>query len=95
MTEVRAVDLSLCHGTAGTAHLFNRLFQATGEPIFESAAVTWFLRTLDLARTAPIAADPGFLTGGAGIGLALLAAIHPSEPEWDRLLLSSIPSRQS
>jgi lantibiotic biosynthesis protein len=31
--------------------------------------------------------DPGFLTGAAGIGLALLAAVSPVEPEWDRLLL--------
>lgn len=31
--------------------------------------------------------DPGFLTGAAGIGLALLAAISPVEPEWDRVLL--------
>jgi lantibiotic modifying enzyme len=33
--------------------------------------------------------DSGFLTGAAGIGLALLAAISPVEPEWDRLLLLS------
>ncbi|MEA2562922.1 MAG: lantibiotic biosynthesis protein [Acidobacteriota bacterium] len=36
-------------------------------------------------------ADPGFLTGAAGIGLALLAAVTPVEPEWDRLLLVAIP----
>jgi hypothetical protein len=34
-------------------------------------------------------ADPGFLGGAAGIGLALLAAATPVEPEWDRLLLLS------
>jgi lantibiotic modifying enzyme len=33
--------------------------------------------------------DPGLLTGSAGIGLTLLAAISPVEPEWDRLLLLS------
>lgn len=37
--------------------------------------------------------DPGFLTGAAGIGLALLAAVAPVKPEWDRLLLVSIPPR--
>lgn len=37
--------------------------------------------------------DPGFLTGAAGIGLALLAAVTPVQPEWDRLLLVSIPPR--
>jgi lantibiotic biosynthesis protein len=38
-------------------------------------------------------ADSGFLTGAAGIGLALLAAVTPIEPEWDRLLLIAIPPR--
>ena len=35
--------------------------------------------------------DPGLLTGAAGIGLALLAALGPVEPDWDRLLLLSLP----
>ena len=34
---------------------------------------------------------PGLLTGSAGIGLALLAAITDIEPAWDRFLLTSIP----
>jgi len=38
-------------------------------------------------------ADPGFLTGAGGVGLALLAAVTPVEPEWDRLLLVAIPPR--
>lgn len=33
----------------------------------------------------------GFLMGAAGIGLALLAAVTPIEPQWDRLLMTSIP----
>jgi lantibiotic biosynthesis protein len=33
--------------------------------------------------------DPGFLTGSAGVALALLAAASDVEPAWDRLLLSS------
>ena len=37
--------------------------------------------------------DPGFLTGAAGVGLALLAAVTPVEPEWDRLLMVAIPPR--
>jgi hypothetical protein len=39
-------------------------------------------------------AEPGFLTGAAGIGLALLAAVTPVEPQWDRLLLVAIPPRE-
>lgn len=35
--------------------------------------------------------DAGFLTGAAGIGLALLAGLTDIEPEWDRLLQVDIP----
>ena len=34
-------------------------------------------------------AEPSFLTGAAGIALALLAAATPREPRWDELLLVS------
>jgi lantibiotic modifying enzyme len=36
-------------------------------------------------------ADPGLLTGAAGIALALLAATTPVEPAWDAMLLVAIP----
>jgi lantibiotic biosynthesis protein len=36
----------LCHGMAGIAHLFNRLFQATGDELFRDVAVEWFRYTL-------------------------------------------------
>lgn len=35
--------------------------------------------------------DAGFLTGAAGIGLALLAALGDLEPAWDRILGVSLP----
>lgn len=38
-------------------------------------------------------ADPGFLMGAAGVGLALLAAVSEVEPAWDRVMLVSIPPR--
>ncbi|HKH45467.1 MAG TPA: lanthionine synthetase C family protein [Thermoanaerobaculia bacterium] len=34
--------------------------------------------------------DPGFLEGSAGIGLALLAAVSPVDPGWDRVFLESL-----
>ena len=103
------VDACLCHGAAGAAHLFNRLFQATGEPVFFAAARDWIeriyaLRRADGGRAGFVAwlpgesgeyewlADPGLLTGAAGVGLALLAAATATEPAWDRILLASIPS---
>jgi hypothetical protein len=35
-------------------------------------------------------ASAGFLNGAAGVGLALLAAVAPVEPTWDRILLVSL-----
>jgi lantibiotic modifying enzyme len=105
-------DAGLCHGAAGLGHLFNRLYQATGEPRLAEAARFWFRRTLELRQPdrgiAGFAAfmperdgeewwvdEPGLLTGAAGIALALLAACTPVEPAWDRVLLVSIPPKQS
>jgi hypothetical protein len=34
--------------------------------------------------------DPSFLTGAAGIGLALLAMVAPTPPRWDGVLLTAI-----
>jgi lantibiotic modifying enzyme len=106
--EAEVVDAGLCHGAAGLGHLFNRLFQATGEPRLRDAARFWLQRTLELRQpdrglagfatwnpgpeeSLGWTADPGFLTGAAGIALALLAAVTPIEPAWDRVLLVSIP----
>jgi len=38
-------DAGLCHGAAGVGHLFNRLFQATGEERLAEAARFWLERT--------------------------------------------------
>jgi len=38
-------------------------------------------------------ANPGFLDGSIGVALALLAALTPVEPQWDRLLLLSARDR--
>jgi lantibiotic modifying enzyme len=109
--EKSIVDAGLCHGSAGLLHLFNRLYQATGEPGLAEAARFWFERTLELRQpgegvagfrawnadghgTMGWRADPAFLTGAAGVGLALLAAATPVEPAWDRALLVSIPAKE-
>jgi len=105
----RVVDTTLCHGTAGLAHLFNRLFQATGNLAMKEAALAWYKRTLDMRRPGEefagflnwVSPEPGqgswkgergFLTGIAGVGLSLLAAVAEVEPVWDRVLLVSVPS---
>ena len=48
--EAGIKDAGLCHGCAGLGHLFNRMFQATGEPELAQAARAWFERTLAMRR---------------------------------------------
>lgn len=106
-------DAGLCHGSAGLAHVFNRLWQASGDEELAAAARFWYRHALGYRQPGqgvggfrswePRTPDaefewlslPGFLTGSAGIGLALLAATSPVEPMWDRLLLTSIPPRSA
>lgn len=105
-------DAGLCHGSAGVAHLFHRMYRATGEPALAKAARHWFRRTLEdhwqpgegvggfrawMGSMQPgesgWESHSGFLTGSAGVALALLAAVTDIEPAWDRLLLADLPVR--
>jgi lantibiotic modifying enzyme len=99
--DTGVVDTCLCHGAAGNAHLFNRLFQATRHLEFREAAEFWFHRALEnrvegdgiggyLAWKRSWQCDASFLTGSTGIALSFLAATTSLEPNWDRLLLSRL-----
>jgi hypothetical protein len=96
-------DAAICHGAVGLAHTFRRLAIATGDDACQSAAERWLGSALARRRADDDGAgffafdvrgrgwvrDASLLTGSAGIGLALLAAITPITPAWDRLLLLS------
>jgi lantibiotic modifying enzyme len=43
-------DAGLCHGAAGLGHLFNRMYQATGDEQLGDAALHWFEQTLEQQR---------------------------------------------
>ena len=104
-TEATAgvIDAGLCHGAAGLAHIFRRIYMATGEENIAAAARTWFQRTLAIRTPGQglggfraydgiersWRGEPGFLTGSAGVTLALLAATTDSDSAWDRALLLS------
>jgi lantibiotic biosynthesis protein len=36
------MDAGLCHGAIGNAHLFNRIYQASGEELFRDISLRWF-----------------------------------------------------
>lgn len=65
--DAGVVDAGLCHGAAGLGHIFNRLFQATGENLFREAARYWFEQTLALRRKGQgIAGFSSFRLGDEG-----------------------------
>lgn len=102
-------DGGICHGAAGLAHIYNRLWQASGRQELAELARFYFGKLLELRRvgkgiggfqswSSPRGEafvelqwvdDPGLLTGAAGIGLCLLAAVSDLDPAWDRPLLLS------
>lgn len=59
LDQAGVVDVGLCHGSAGNAHLFHRLYLATGDPGFKAAAQSYFADVLKRRR--PGAGCAGFL----------------------------------
>lgn len=108
LSESGVKDAGLCHGAAGNGHLFNRLYQATRDDVFLDASRRYFEQALGFRKPGHGVAgfqswggpdggrwrnEPGLLEGAAGIGLALLTAVSSVEPDWDRMLLVSVPPR--
>jgi lantibiotic biosynthesis protein len=103
METSEIVDAGLCHGSAGLAHLFNRMHQASGDPVLAEGARAWFRYTVDMQRPGvgiagyTFFAAPGwipltgFLSGLAGVGLGLLGGVSSIEPGWDQFLAVSVP----
>jgi lantibiotic biosynthesis protein len=106
--EKEVFDAGVCHGAAGIAHLYNRLFQATHDERFAEAARFWIEAALGMrtpgsgfggfatpATRGSLSAtpDPRLLTGAAGIALVLIGAASDLEPVWDRVLLCDVPPR--
>jgi hypothetical protein len=101
-----ALDACICHGAAGIAHLYNRLYQATGRAAFADRARAWLRRTMGTTRPGTgiggfemrrceggrvwWEADPSLLIGSAGVGLALLAGATDQAPDWDRVLAADV-----
>ncbi|MDO6428887.1 lanthionine synthetase C family protein [Thalassotalea sp. 1_MG-2023] len=96
-------DGSLCHGAAGIALIYTRLYQETNIQEFQKASLSWANYLIDksnggqcldnLMRKHKTTAEPysgeGVLIGYPGIGLALLSIIQPEASGWDQFLLLS------
>jgi lantibiotic biosynthesis protein len=97
-------DAGICHGAAGLAHLYNRAYQATRDPVLADGARAWIEQALALRRPgmgvagitayrpdAPDTPAADLLEGAAGVGLVLVAALGADEPAWDRILVADLP----
>ncbi|MDQ1349855.1 MAG: hypothetical protein QG657_156 [Acidobacteriota bacterium] len=102
--ENAVVDAGLCHGAAGIAHIYNRMYQHTGLAPFKESALYWLEQTIKLAthgdgyagykawhteKYGGWLAEPGLLEGVSGIGLMLISMLTDIEAHWDRCLFLS------
>jgi lantibiotic modifying enzyme len=98
-------DSCLCHGTAGIAQLFRRMYYNTGDEQFLSASYYWVNETLKMSKwnnsktagfkfldnsTKEWVEIYGILEGVAGVGLALIASQGDEKfSAWDEIMLLS------
>ncbi|MGO8992678.1 MAG: lanthionine synthetase C family protein [Polyangiaceae bacterium] len=88
------VDGSVCHGSSGLAHLFNRLYNYYGDPLLAESARAWIEHAqADTGWQVPLPVSDrrDILTGVSGMALVLVAAASNREPRWDDLLLARLP----
>jgi lantibiotic modifying enzyme len=89
-------DAGFCHGTAGVAYIFYKIWHVTKDPIFKDTAEFWYRKTLDYSFYKDGIAgfkrynhvqkvwvnDSGLLEGVAGIGLSIIGFLF-DDYTWD------------
>lgn len=94
------VDACFCHGSAGIAQIFNRMYLNTGINQFKVAFEYWVKETINYSKFEDGLAgyktsfgnlfknEYSLLEGVAGVGLSLLASINSEQySSWDSLFL--------
>jgi lantibiotic biosynthesis protein len=98
--ETMVKDAGICHGSAGIAHMYNKLWHSTHQAVFKMACDFWMQRTLDMATYTDgmaghkkytgtegvFESTPALLDGIAGIGLVLLSYLT-GDFSWDYCLM--------
>ena len=93
-------DAGICHGSAGVAHIFNKMAHYTDNVIFKEAADFWIIKTLEFAthkngiggyksythKDEKWEKNVSFLEGSIGIGL-VLSSYLTGEFSWDYCLM--------
>ncbi len=92
-------EAGLCHGSAGVAHIYNRIFNYTNIDIFKKTSENWFKVTIDIfednnysitsKNDLPPNSKYDLINGISGIGLSLISGAFSIEPKWDGCLLLS------
>ncbi len=98
------IDAGFCHGSAGLAHVYRKLFDITEQNIFKKTSDYWVETTLELATFhdgvagyksclsighAKWVIDTGLLEGISGIGLTLMYCLNGQDPAWDECMMLS------
>lgn len=102
LNETRVFDASICHGSAGVAHVFNKMWNYTKNSEYKKAADFWINQTLEFGKLTSTseyieynAYNPktdkhepvnGILMGASGVGLVLLSYIS-NDFNWDRCIM--------
>lgn len=97
------IDSCVCHGSAGLAQIFRRIYILTGEKQYKDTSEYWIQKTVDMAIYKTYLADYRFwqgtqngwqsaislLEGISGVGLSLLAYIADDAfySKWEEILL--------
>ena len=103
LEQVNIRDAQFCHGAAGLAHMYSRLYHLTGRTEFRDAAVHWIKVTLQMQTPGSATGylfvrspeDPvqipsdSLLEGSIGVGLALLSALGNKNMDWDEAMMLS------
>jgi len=94
-------DAGICHGSAGIAMMFRRVFLETNRNEFKDAILYWINQTLVFSRfddglvgyktllRDEWICDYSLLTGISGVGLILLSYLQDDQQEWDEMFLLS------
>jgi len=97
--ESRIQDIGLCHGAAGVAYMYGKMYRLTKIKEFQVSSNFWYEQCLKMfpfqkfslndTNNQDLKIDFSFLTGISGTGLALISAISDIKTNWDRALLLS------
>ena len=101
MTENNVFDAGICHGSAGIALVYHRMYLETHINEFKEATDYWLNQTINIAKFEDGLAgyksyifdgwncNYSLLSGISGIGLTLISCIDNSKQKWDEMLLLS------